>query len=244
MMNLLKLELKLAMRDKMSFILGIGLPVVLFFLITSMMTDSYSELVASRVQREFLMSMSIYSSLSFALFAFPLLFQNDRVNRWYLSIKHSPISMWKYYMAKFVRILINFVIAIFVVFTVGFVFKEIEMSLIQWIISGMLISLGCICLLPLGFLIGLISSAEKISAVSNILYIVLGMIGGLWWPVDLFPKFLQSIANLTPTHHIRNLVVNYLNSGDISGYSLVILFIYGIICSMIMAFIVKRKESI
>ena len=33
---------------------------------------------------------------------------------------------------------------------------------------------------------------------------VLAILGGLWFPIQTFPSWLQRISNITPTYHLKN----------------------------------------
>lgn len=241
LLNLLKIEYIFTKRNVGSFVIGIGLPVGLFLLITTMMTKDIPQEVLPIVIRDFMVSMAIYSSLSFALFTFPIALVEDRNNNWFLFIEQAPIKIWQYYIAKFIRVFINFVIGIIIVFSVAKYFKDVNLELREWIISLSLALLGSSCMLGFGLLLSQIKSTEKLSVVSNVLYIFLGMVGGLWWPISQFPDALKNIAKTMPTHHARELVVNYLNKHEIAYNSLLILFGYVIIL-IIITIIVRNKQ--
>lgn len=245
MKNLLalgKIEYVLTKRNLSTFVLGVGLPVVLLFLITAMFSANLPAEIVKEQTKYFLISMAVYSSLSFAVFTFPTMFQEDRTTNWYLFINQSPVKMWQYYTMKVVRIMTNFVVAIVVVFLVGKFFKDIEMSLNEWLVSGLLISFGSICMLSFGFLLSLINSSEKLAVVANILYIVLGMIGGLWWPLDQFPDALAKVGKLTPTHHTRELAIQYITNNEIATESIIVLLFYAIILVTITLILRKKIE--
>lgn len=241
LLNLLKIEYIFTKRNVGSFVIGIGLPVGLFLLITTIMTKDIPQEVLPIVVRDFMVSMAIYSSLSFALFKFPIALVEDRNNNWLLFIEQAPIKIWQYYIAKFIRVFITFVIGIIIVFSVAKYFKGVNLEWREWIISLSLALLGSICMLGFGILLSQIKSTEKLSVVSNVLYIFLGMLGGLWWPISQFPDALKNIAKIMPTHHARELVVHYLNNQEIAYNSLFILFGYVMIL-IIITIIVRNKQ--
>lgn len=243
MMALLKIEYIFTKRNIISFVLGIGLPVGLLFLITAMFESQLPQVALDMAKKEFLISMTVYSSLSFAVFTFPYMFMEDRNNNWYLFIKNSPVKMWQYYLGKMIRIMVNFAVAVIVVFAVGRFLKGITMSEKEWIVTGLLILMGSIFMLSAGFLLTLITSEEKLSAVANIAYIALGMIGGLWWPLSQFPLILQRIGEIMPTHHVRELAVRYIKSGEIAYGSILVLMIYAIILIAITLYFRQRIEK-
>lgn len=243
LLALAKIEFYFTKRSMATFILGIGLPVVLFFIITAMFSSQLDDNIIKQATKEFLISMSVYSSVSLALFTFPSSFQEDRSNNWYIFIEHSPIKMWQYYLVRVIRILANFLIAIIIVFLCGKFIKNVEMTPTEWLVSCALVVFGSTTMLALGFMLTLITSAERLAAVANILYIILGMIGGLWWPLSQFPTFLQKIGKFMPTHHIRELTLHYLKNHEILWQSVSILIGYAIIV-IVITFFIKRKIEI
>lgn len=243
LLALVKIEYIFTKRNISIFILGLGLPVGLFFLISSMFSATLDERIVKEATKQFLMSMTIYSSLSFSLFTFPGMFQEDRNNNWFLTINNLPIKMWQYYLTKIVNILSIFFISIITVFLVGIIFKDVELTIKQWLMSGFLILFGNACMLSIGLLIGFIKSQQKFLVVSNVFYIILGMIGGLWWPINQFPATLQKIGKMMPTHHIRELVINYITKDTITYNSMFIIIGYAVVFTTL-ALVIKRKIEV
>lgn len=62
-----------------------------------------------------------------------------------------------------------------------------------------------ICLL--GLVVGLRFGSSGAMGVTNVLFMALAVIGGLWFPVYLFPQWLQAIAVGMPTYHLAELAL-------------------------------------
>ena len=45
---------------------------------------------------------------------------------------------------------------------------------------------------------------ETATGVSNFIYLILAILGGLWMPMDILPKILQNIGNWLPGFHYGN----------------------------------------
>lgn len=235
-------EWLLAFREWMSMVLALGIPVG-FFLIFSATYDvsSYEMAIQNVIFREVLMMMTISSILSLVLYNLPSTLQEDRQTKRLLAIKHSPVPIWQYYLAKMLRLLINFAVSVLVVFTVGYLVKHISMSAGDWIMSVLLLLLGAGLLMPFGILLSLIKSNELLSIVSNIAFMGSAVLGGLWYPLETFPDWLQSIGKVLPTYHALKLLTSYFED-KFSWQSLVILGLYAIIVLGLVAFIRKRQE--
>lgn len=240
--TLLKMEFILTKRALSNFTMGLGFPVIFFVLFSGMQQFDNAEIQA-RVVKDMLISMTAFSSISFALFSLPLSIREDETNNYLHLINNSPIKLSEYYIARFIRIIFTFITAVIVVFVVGHFLRDVNMSAREWIMAGVLMVVGCMTFLGIGVLLSLIKSVEKLSLFANILYLGLAMLGGLWWPTYLFPEWLQNISKVTPTYHLLEFVNKYLKEQVFSFTSLGILLAYGIGFT-ILTLIIKRKIEI
>ena len=203
--NLLKIEFIFIKRNLTNFIMGLGFPVI-FFIVFSGMQQFDDPETKIRVVKDMLISMTAFSSISFALFSLPISIKEDEKNNYLHILNNSPVKISEYYLARFIRLIITFIISIVVVFVVGHVVRGVNMTAREWIVSAALMLIGSITFLGMGLLLSLIKSEEKLSLLANILYLGLAMLGGLWWPTYLFPEWLQNISKLTPTYHLLEFV--------------------------------------
>ena len=165
--TLLKMEFIFTKRALSNFAMGLGFPVIFFILFSGMQQFDNAE-IQTRVIKDMLISMTAFSSISFALFSLPLSIREDETNNYLHLINNSPIKLSEYYIARFIRIIFTFIIAVVVVFVVGHFLRDVNMSAREWIMAGVLMVVGCITFLGIGVLLSLIKSVEK-------------LIKGLWW---------------------------------------------------------------
>ncbi|QPK93611.1 ABC transporter permease [Actinomyces sp. zg-332] len=236
---LLKIEYLFTKRSLIAFGLGVFMPIAFFLIFSSI---NGSDNAPENIMRHFLISMTSFSCLSFAFFAFPISMVEAKENNWEKIIVHSPIPMSKYYLAKVIRILAYFVIAIILVFATGYFIKNVQMPLTDWLVSGMLLTIGSTTFLGIGLAISMISSKETMSAVSNIIYLGLAMLGGLWMPVSIFPSWLQNISKLTPTYHLAELANKYIDKHTFATESFMILTAYAVLFVAVSLVIARRKR--
>lgn len=230
-------------RSLSNLIMGIGMPIAFFLLFTSIWASDDNmpkEQVAYWI-RQYMIQMTAFSSLSFAFYSLPFAFQEDRNGNRLRSIQHSPIPIWQYYFSKILAVLVHFVLAIMAVFAVGYFIKGVDMPAIDWLTSAVVLFAGAICFMPFGALFAHIKSSQTLSLVSNIFYLGLAVLGGLWMPVQTFPDFMQKLAKVTPTYHLNNLLISYFKD-DFSIQSLVILLGYAIIVLIIALAAGKKFE--
>jgi len=196
----------------------------------------------ARVVKDMLISMTAFSSISFALFSLPISIKEDEKNNYLHILNNSPVKISEYYFARFIRLIITFIISIVAVFVVGHVIRGVNMTAREWIISAVLMLIGSITFLGMGLLLSLIKSEEKLSLLANILYLGLAMLGGLWWPTYLFPEWLQNISKVTPTYNLLEFVNKYLKDGVFSFTSFGVLLAYSF-GFIILTLVIKRKTE-
>lgn len=240
--TLLKMEFIFTKRNLANFTMGLGFPVI-FFILFSGMQQFDDPVVQERVVKDMLISMTAFSSISFALFSLPLSIREDETNSYLHLINTSPIKLSEYYLARFIRIIFTFIMSVVVVFVVGHFLRDVNMSINEWIGAGSLLVAASITFLGLGLLLSLIKSIEKLSLLANVLYLGLAMLGGLWWPTYLFPEWLQNISKVTPTYHLLQLVNKYLKEDMFSFTNLSVLLAYGIGFT-ILTLVIKRRIEV
>ncbi|MDF3320220.1 hypothetical protein P3G66_31910, partial [Rhodococcus sp. C3V] len=86
------------------------------------------------------------------------------------------------FIVKVIKMIIFFIISIILVFLVGFLVRGIHLTFIQWLMSGLLLLIGAIVFLSLGTILTNFKDEKTASVFSDILFLALAMLGGLWFP--------------------------------------------------------------
>lgn len=218
---LMKIELTLTKRQAAYFLLSVGMPTA-FYLIFSGLVDGP---VPQNFARDYMMSMTAFSMMSTALFSLPTILHTDKVHNWQKVLRHSPISMVEYYISKFLSLVLDYMVSIVVVFSVGHWVRQVDMPALDWVFAAVLLIVGSIAFVAIGIALTLLPSMQLTSVVGNILYLGLAVLGGLWMPVSLFPDWMQAIGKNLPTYQLMQLLRTYLDKGSLdvgaAGYLLV-----------------------
>lgn len=241
MLPLLKMEFIATKRNIVGFAMGIGMPLA-FFLFFSGMYQFDNEEIKKLAVRTMMFSMTAFSAISFSFFSLPYSFLEDQQNNWRKMLAHSPLPAWQYALVRYLRICCSMVLSILVVFSAGYFLRGVSLSSKAWLLSAALLFLGSIIFIALGLPLTLIKKAELLSAVGNIVYLGLAMLGGLWFPVQLFPDWMRTLAHFTPTYHLNNWVTTYVNKNTLAWESLAVLLGYAIIAIGITCLIRKGQE--
>jgi ABC-2 type transport system permease protein len=89
----------------------------------------------------------------------------------------------------------------------------VRLTALSWLalLGVHLLSVLPFCLL--GLCIGLRTGASAAMALSNLLFIGLAVLGGLWIPLSMFPQALQQAALVLPTYHMSALALQAVGHG-------------------------------
>ena len=136
----LKSELLLISRKKSYLILSIMLPLVLYLIFTAML-DLPKE-YETKFYKEYMFSMATFSLSSFCIMTFPLEMIEDKKIGWAKNLFKTPLSPIYYYAGKVMKLMCMFCIAIIALFLVGGLYRGVEMSVGEWMGSGILLWIG------------------------------------------------------------------------------------------------------
>lgn len=143
---LLKMEFLLTKRQLANLIMAIGMPVAFFLFFSGFMGEGLTKAIEAIYVRNYMITMAGFSSLSFAFFTFPFSMKDDQLSNRMQLLRHSPVPMWQYYLAKIIRILFYYCLAITVVFLTGHILRQVSMPIEQWMQSFLLLLGGATCL--------------------------------------------------------------------------------------------------
>ena len=239
MRSLMKVELILMKRQAAYYLLSIGLPSVFYLIFSGMMSGSATPTL---VLQTYLFSMTVFSIMSSAFFSIPSTLQSDKTNNWQKMLQHSPVSMIEYCISKLFSALLTFLLSIVVVFSVGHFVRGVNLPAMDWLIIALIILFGSLVFIAMGVLVSLLPSAQLMSVVGNIAYMALAVLGGLWFPLTMFPKWLQSIGKLTPSYQLMQIVSSYLEHREFNAIAALIVLVYTVGVSLVVLQLKKRIE--
>ena len=238
MRSLMKVELILMKRQAAYYLLSIGLPSVFYLIFSGVMSSD----TPTSVLRLYLFSMTVFSIMSSAFFSIPSSLQSDKTNNWQKMLQHSPVSMVEYYISKLFSALLTFLLSIVVVFSVGHFVRGVSLPTMDWLIIALIILFGSLVFIAMGVLVSLLPSAQLMSVVGNIAYMALAVLGGLWFPLTMFPKWLQPIGKLTPSYQLMQIVSSYLEHREFNAIAALIVLVYTVGVSLVVLQLKKRIE--
>lgn len=241
MLALLKIDFILTKRNGMAMLISIGLPILFFLLFSSIyMSQIPDDTIRQQVVRNYLFSMTAFSMSGFGFFTLPLILDEDRRHNWLKLIRQSPLTLGQYYLAKFVRVLVLFILSIITTLGVGVYVKHVSLPISDWLVIVAILLGSGLFFIACGIAISLLPSQQLISVVGNLLYFALAIFGGSWVPVSLFPDWMKTISKLLPTYHINIMMSQYVDLHRIELYS--ILNVVGYTLALLLLTIAIKKH--
>ena len=199
----------------------IGFPVMFYVLFGLMNRDVHSGGVD--MSKYMLAGYAVFGLVGAALFGIGVGLSSERAAGWLELKRTSPMPPMAYLLAKCVTAQAFGLIIMCVLTAVGIAFGGVHLSVREF--AGMLgvAALGTIPFAAMGLLIALLVPPQATAAVVNLLYLPMSFLSGLWIPLRLLPKWLQTIAPVIPTYHLSQLmlrVYGYQNHSSVMGHVL------------------------
>lgn len=151
--------------------------------------------------------------------------------------------MVEYYLSKITSMLVDYLVSILVVFSVGHFVRGVDMSLASWVGAAILLIVGSIAFVALGLTLTLLPTSQLMSVVGNLLYLGLAVLGGLWMPISLFPDWMQVVGKCLPTYQLMELIKTFLNEGGINLSATVYLLVFSVVLFGLTIYLQGHKEN-
>ncbi|MEC2160735.1 ABC transporter permease [Virgibacillus halodenitrificans] len=216
------------------------MPILFYFIFTNIVNTGVPD--QGEWQAYYLMSMTTFSVMGSAIMNFGIRMVQEQTEGWSTFMKLTPFPSWAYFSSKMFGQLIIHLLSIVIVFLAGYLINGVSLSVSQWIFSGIWVLIASIPFLALGSLVGTMKKVETASGVSNIIYLALAIVGGMWMPINTFPTFLQNIAEWLPSYHFGSGAWNIVQGTSPDWQSYLILIGY-LIIFLLLAVSIRRKQE-
>ncbi|MFB1051826.1 ABC transporter permease [Paraliobacillus sp. JSM ZJ581] len=216
------------------------MPILFYFIFTNIVNTGVPD--QGEWQAYYLMSMTTFSVMGSAIMNFGIRMVQEQTEGWSTFMKLTPFPSWAYFASKMFGQFIIHLLSILIVFLAGFIINDVSLSAFQWIFSGIWILIASIPFLALGSLVGTMRKVETAGGVSNIIYLALAILGGMWMPVDIFPSFLQRLAEWLPSYHFGSGAWNIVEGTSPDWQSFIILIAY-LCLFLLLAIFIRRKQE-
>lgn len=199
MFDYLRLEVRRTLRDPGFVIFTIGMPVLMYLLFTNIGDD-----VDGEWKTLSMVGMAAYGALGSALSTGNGVAE-DKAIGWLRQLRITPMTPRQVVIGRALTGAVTVLPAIGAVLLAGGVLNGVRLHVWQWALVAALLWLGALPFTLLGMGNGYRLTTQATGVVGVACTLGLSVIGGLWFPVEVFPGWLRSISAYTPSNRFAEL---------------------------------------
>lgn len=198
MIDYIRLEVRRTLRDTMFVIFGVGMPVLMYLLFTNLGENDPEWRTVSMV------GMAAYGAVGSALNTGGGVAE-DKTIGWLRQLRVTPMTPRQVVTGRALTGSVTVLPSIAAVLLAGGLVNGVRLDVWQWAVIALLLWLGSIPFTLLGLGNGYRLTAQTTGVANMVCNLGLSVLGGLWFPVALFPGWLQSVSSYTPTNRFAQL---------------------------------------
>jgi len=193
----------------------------------------------------FLASMAVYAVANVMIFSFGISVATERGMKMDVLMRATPMPPWVYLLSKCITALVFAAMTLVVLFPFAYVAGSVRLEASEWVTLAFRVLLGSIPFIALGFAIGYLSGPNSAVAVINLIYLPTAFASGLFFPKQLLPSFIQSIAPYLPLHFFGQLGWDAIGAPTDESVTTdwIYLAVYGVLFFALALWAYRREES-
>jgi ABC-2 type transport system permease protein len=161
----------------------------------------------------------------------------ERSQGWQRQLRLTPLTPRAYLLGKAAVGQAVALPPILLLAIIGGLFENVHLSAANWALMVVGTWLACIPFSVLGLLVGQIATAENMQVYTSALMLLLAFLGGILFPVTLFPSWLADIAKVLPSYWLADIGHGPLLGYDQLNTALIVLAVW----TVVLAFAVARR---
>lgn len=240
--NQCKIEFLRMFRNPYYIFWSLLMPIVFYIIFTKVVNTGAPD--QGVWNAHFLMSVAAFSVMGSAIMTLGIRMVQERSEGWTNFMKVTPLSGMVYFAAKMLGQTVVHVFSIIIIFIAGVLLNRVTLSVYEWMMSGLWILLGSLPFLGLGVLVGTMKRVDTAAGVSNVVYMVLAITGGMWMPMEVLPKTIQNIGAWLPAYNYGNGAWEIIRGQTPEFRNIVILAAYLILFMVISTYIRRKQEAV
>ena len=200
---LLRAELRKLLRNRAFLIPSLLLPIMFFALFA--LPNLNGKLSGAPAGAYMLVSYAAYSLISTAIFAFGVATAAERASGWMRQLRITPASPAVYFSARIVASLLLGLASALLLALFARVAGGVSLPLGQLALVLFRLLIGMIPFALLGLALGLALGPAGAAPTANLINIPLMFASGIFYPLDVAPRFIQTLAPYLPAYHYGQL---------------------------------------
>ncbi|WP_284036379.1 ABC transporter permease [Neobacillus sp. 114] len=237
-----KTEIIRVLRNRYFVFWSLLMPIIFYYVFTNLVNADVPN--KAEWQAHYLMSMTVFSVMGSSMMTLGIRMVQERSQGWSTFIRTTPLSDTVYFAAQMVGQSVIHAMSITIIFIAGALINGVSLTAFEWIMSGLWILLASLPFLAIGTLIGLMKKVETAAGISNVLYMVLAVSGGLWMPLDVMPKIMQTIGKWLPSYNFGSGAWEIVRGGMPDWKNILILIAYLVLFMLLSKYIRRKQEAV
>ena len=129
----------------------------------------------------------------------------ERAIGWTRLLRVTPLPPAAYVVAKLLVALVLALPAIVAVELAGATVSRLTLPLGTWLALPALLLLGTVPFAVLGVLLGYLFNSDTVYVGTQLVYVGLALLGGLWFPLETAPRLVRAVGETLPSHQLAEL---------------------------------------
>lgn len=190
------LEFRRVLRNPRTLVLTVVMPAALFLLLSHVVGGGGTNGVSYAAY--VMVNMAAYGAVGSALFSAANIAMERKLG-WNRQLRVTSLRPVAYVASKGVVAWLVTLASLVLVYAVGFA-AGVRLPALGWLAVFAGTAVAVVPLVVLGVGVGLLGRVDAVQPIMTVLFLVLALIGGLWFPVQAMPPLLATIAKLTPSY--------------------------------------------
>jgi ABC-2 type transport system permease protein len=162
---------------------------------------------ASEVSAYLVATYGVFAAISPSVFGFGVTIATER-EQGFLALKSVlPVPAAVYPLAKLFMAFAVTAIVVLVIYCVSIFGAGVHLSVQVWMGMFAVHLAGVIPFALIGIAIGYSFSSQGAIAIGNLVFFMLSILGGLWFPIHTLPPFMQAMGWAMPSFHLSQLAL-------------------------------------
>jgi ABC-2 type transport system permease protein len=216
------------------------MPLGLFLLFSSLYGQDTQDGISGKAW--LMVSMSVFGAMGAAV-SIGGRIAGERQAGWTRQLRLTPMPGWAYVVSKAVTALLVAVPALVLVYAVGALAEGVRLPAATWAQAAGWSLLALAPFVALGIWLGHRLTIDVLGPLSGALFTVLGILGGIWFPVDQLPAGLQSVAKALPSYWLAQAGREPLAGSWIGWHGVSILAVWTVAFALLAARAYRRDTT-
>jgi ABC-2 type transport system permease protein len=211
-------------RVPLNLLFSLGFPLMFYALFGALFGGGGSD--GNVFGLRYIATYGAFSAITSALYGFGVGVATERAQGWMLLKRASPMPPEAYFIAKMAASLISAAIIIVSLTTLGVAAFGVRVAPVAWLGMTTILVSGLAPFCALGLAIGFWAGPNSSVALVNLISMPMAIVSGLWIPLDIMPRFIQTAARFLPPYHYSQLALGAVRQsapGSPVGHVLVLL---------------------